>query len=388
MRARTLAVICIVTGWACSEPLAPEPPGSFAALSAGHQHTCGLQRDGTAYCWGRNAEGQIGTTQTDAYYPLPQVVSTELKFSQIAAGYGHTCALTADGVAYCWGSNFSGELGRATVPSSRIPVPVDGGLTFTALAVGQTHSCGLTAAGAAYCWGNNNWGQIGHDTSALRVGVPIAVAGGHMFATIAAGGASTCGIESDGSAYCWGYNDTGALGSGDTARAIGVPVAVAGGLKFKSISAGSLHACGVTTSNGVYCWGQSNDGALGIGRASGNYRTPQRTHSDRSFTTVSVGGQHSCALDLDGALMCWGFDFSDQLGGAARDQCDGVPCALTPIAAARNHYFQALTTGAAYSCGLAFNGAAFCWGENGDGQIGNGRVEVTTPSPSRVADPP
>src|SRR5438552_1367695 len=114
MRARTLAVICIITGWACSEPLAPEPPGSFAALSAGHQHTCGLQRDGTAYCWGRNAEGQIGTTQTDAYYPLPQVVSTEQKFSQIAAGYGHTCALTADGVPYCWGSHVSGELGRAT----------------------------------------------------------------------------------------------------------------------------------------------------------------------------------------------------------------------------------------------------------------------------------
>jgi alpha-tubulin suppressor-like RCC1 family protein len=392
MRAGILAV-CLVTVWACSEPLAPDGPGSFAALAAGYQHTCGLQRDGTAYCWGRNSDGQIGTSLTGDHYPLPQVVSTELRFSQIGAGIVHTCALTADGSAYCWGSNFTGVLGHAAVSSSNVPIRVDAGLTFKSIAVGYTHTCALTTDGAAYCWGANDWQQLGYDTSATGVKTPVAVAGGHAFATIAAGYYFNCGIEVEGTAYCWGTNQTGTLGSGDTARASGVPVAVAGGLKFRSIAAGAS-ACGVTTNSAVYCWGSSDWGVSGIGPSFWN-RTPQRVPSNKAYAAVSVGALHSCALDVDGALTCWGWDNTDQLGGRAREKCavgsgpnDYRLCARTPIPVAPGHYFNALSAGAQYNCGLSFDGAALCWGQNDEGQIGNGRVETKTASPSRVPDPP
>lgn len=150
---------------------------AFRALSAGNIHTCGLTVDGIVYCWGSNENGQLGNggnaTQGD---PTPTPVATQLRFSLVSAGYDHTCALTADGTAFCWGSNARGQLGNGSPPplQSLIPVPVAGALVFAALAAGTLHTCGITPVGAVYCWGANPFGQLG-DGSTMDRRTPVRV---------------------------------------------------------------------------------------------------------------------------------------------------------------------------------------------------------------------
>jgi alpha-tubulin suppressor-like RCC1 family protein len=185
----------------------------------------------------------------------------------------HTCALTITGAAYCWGFNGHGELGDGdTAVVTSTPAAVADGLAFQTLSVSKVDgvTCGLTAAGAAY-WGSAHrasWEAVMHTT-------PVAVAGGRTFLGLAAGGRSTCGVTNElatycwcgvtaaGTGHCWGYN-FGALGDG-TAEHRSAPVAVAGGLGFRHISAGTGYSCGVTTAGVVYCWGDNSNGQLADG---------------------------------------------------------------------------------------------------------------------------
>lgn len=139
-----------------------------------------------------------------------------LTFATLTAGGDHTCGLTAGGVAYCWGSNGNGELGDASTTTRTAPVAVAGGLTFTRLAAGGFHNtCGITNGGAAYCWGRNSLGQLG-DGSIIDRTSPTAVSGGLTFADVSVGGFHTCGRTVAGASYCWGYNASGAVGDGTT----------------------------------------------------------------------------------------------------------------------------------------------------------------------------
>lgn len=154
--------------------------------------------------------------------PVP--VSGGQRFAAISAGDSHTCGLTTGGAAWCWGLNQYGELGDGTTTMRLVPVPVSGGLGFASISAGG-HTCGVTPGGQAYCWGWNQFGQLGDGTTDSRL-TPVSVAGGLLFATVATGGGShTCGVTPTGEAYCWGQNDYGVLGNGNTTDSH-VPVAV------------------------------------------------------------------------------------------------------------------------------------------------------------------
>src|SRR2546428_5412249 len=158
-----------------------------------------------------------------------------LTFTVVSAGGHHTCGVTADGAAYCWGKNAFGQLGDGTMTSRSSPVLVAGGVAFTAVSVGYDHTCGVTSAGAAYCWGFNGDGQLGDGTATLGRLNPVRVRGGVDFATVSAGTHHTCGLTAAGAAYCWGYNGEGQLGDGTTTqRWRPVPVAGRGALSAGS----------------------------------------------------------------------------------------------------------------------------------------------------------
>jgi alpha-tubulin suppressor-like RCC1 family protein len=206
-------------------------------------------------------------------------VAGGLTFSSISAGgWFNTCGLDTQGSAYCWGDNTYGELGDSTKTQRSSPVRVVGGITFAAISTGTTHTCGLTSAGSAYCWGANSAGQLGDGTTTDQTS-PVAVVGGLTFATISAGAEYTCGVTTSGPAYCWGNNSSGQLGDGtQTGRT--VPTPVAGGLNFASVATGGVgsvegvsaraaHTCGVTTAGTAYCWGDNFYGQLGNGTSSG-----------------------------------------------------------------------------------------------------------------------
>lgn len=235
---------------------------TFTALSAGDGgHACAIATGGAAYCWGYNGAGQLGVASI-AYSSSPLAVSGGIPFASISAGQnGQTCGVATSGTGYCWGFNAEGELGNGTANSTFVPTAVSGALTFKGISAGFVSTCGVTTAGAAYCWGDNTYGELGNG-STTGSKTPVPVGGGLTFASVSVGDAFACGLTTTGVAYCWGYNAEGQLGNGTAANSP-VPVALFGGQAYASISAGYASACAVTPGGAAYCWGDNAFGELG-----------------------------------------------------------------------------------------------------------------------------
>lgn len=248
----------------------------FRTLSAGEAHTCGVAQSGTSFCWGAALGPRLDMTVPDdaaAPYTLGGPA-----FTQVSSGFEIACALTAAGAPYCWGDFAPGivlpDTARHSIdapwPVSAAPAPA-----FVQIGAGTKHACGLTAAGRAWCWGRNVSGQLGDGTTGPSQ-VPHEVLGDHVFATLHARSPSTaCALTGAGEAWCWG----GVVGNGSGVFSP-VPVAVAGGLRFKVISPGFTHACGITIDGAAWCWGNGALGELGTGTL------------DNSLIPIVIGSPH------------------------------------------------------------------------------------------------
>jgi alpha-tubulin suppressor-like RCC1 family protein len=289
---------------------------AFRQVSAGTLHTCGVTTQNVAYCWGHNQAGPLGNG-TVFFSNRPVRVARGLAFREVTAGEQFTCGVTTDDAAYCWGVNSGGELGRGEVtgpefcftgdgnpPCSTKPVRVVRGLAFRELDAGSGHVCGVTRDDLAYCWGNNARGELGHRTntgpelcfwSACSTR-PVRVGGGLSFASVSSGIEHTCGVTTDGRAYCWGSNGSGQLGTGTTRGPEGCfiefvtsedgvpcstrPVPVVGDHAFSSVEAGRGFNCGVKTNRVVVCWGGNNSGQVGDGTTQPRLRPRRIAASD------------------------------------------------------------------------------------------------------------
>ena len=323
-------------GWQLDGRLGNNTPGSdyqtipapvagglaFASVSAGFRHTCGVSTDQVAYCWGRVSEGELGNGSTTTFAPAPVRVSGDVAFSSISAGHDYTCAISASGAAYCWGLNDRGQLGDDTYVNHATPVPVSSTLTFAAISAGRgdpgAHTCAITTPGTGSCWGQGLGGQLGRSDGAPNV--PGPVAGGLSLGSVTTGGEHTCAVDATGAGYCWGSNFVGQLGDGVT-YGTGTPTAVVGGLAFAVLTAGGSVTCGVTTAGAGYCWGV---GQLGTGAPPYvSQTTPGPVLGGLSFTSLSANGinAHICGVTTTGLVYCWGRGLEGQLGnGATADQ--------------------------------------------------------------------
>jgi alpha-tubulin suppressor-like RCC1 family protein len=300
----------------------------FRQVSAGFHHSCGVTSDNRAYCWGQNLFGQLGDGTTSDQ-PTPVAVGGGLEFRQVSAGARHTCGVTRGYVAYCWGSNASGQLGDGTITNRLTPVAVAGGLRFRQVSASANgdHTCGVTPGNVAYCWGSNFNAQLGDGTTNNFRPTPVAVAGGLRFRQVSVGGVHTCGVATGNLAYCWGDNEFGQLGDGTTITRR-TPVAVAGGLRFSQVSAGeNFHSCGVTSANRAYCWGTNFNGELGDGTTTDRL-TPVAVVGGLQFRQVSAGLVHTCGVATGDLAYCWGYNGFGALG-------DGTTSPhFTPVAVA------------------------------------------------------
>ncbi len=344
---------------------------SRANIVAGGMHSCLVSTDGRAFCWGGNDHGQLGTGAT-ARVSTPASVGGDLRFTAVAAGLSHSCAIARGGVAWCWGENDHGQLGdRSTTPHTA-PVRVGDNHAFRAIGAGASHSCGLDSSGAAWCWGSNAHGQLG-DSTTSDSNVPVATGGGRRYTSLAVGWNFTCGLDLDGHAFCWGDDTAGELGDGANNTDRRVPAPVTGGLSFTSIAAGNAHACGITVQGDAYCWGRNAGGQLGDG-STADHSTPGRVKGSARFASIAAGGVHTCAVTSEGDAFCWGKNTYGQLGnGGTSDQ-------TTPVRVTGAHAFSSVRAFGSHTCGATLSGEAFCWGYNLDGQLGDGtRTHRTRP---------
>jgi alpha-tubulin suppressor-like RCC1 family protein len=337
-----------------------------AAIFPGEYFSCGTTATGAAYCWGSNGSGQLGNgTSTSSYLPVPVV--GEHIFTALSVGLWHACGVTTGGEAYCWGSNSVGQLGNGSqYTTSSTPVLVTGPHDFTAISSGYGHTCGITTSGAAYCWGDNALGQLGNATTTLSA-VPVAVWGSQSFKAISAGDGHTCAITISGSAYCWGGNQNGQLGVGSTSNYF-QPTAVSTILQFTFITAGEVHTCALDASGAAYCWGNNALGALGSGSSASMSTTPVAVSGPSAFASISAGYYYTCGVDEAGAAYCWGRNLEGQLGNGSTADSSG-----TPALVAGGHIFGTVAAGRfVHTCGVTAEGVAYCWGDNFAGELGNG----------------
>lgn len=316
-------------------------------------------------------------------------------FSQVSAGDAHACAVTTGGAVYCWGS---GPLGDGTGNSSPSPVLVQGGLTFTQVSAGAGHTCGVTIGGSVYCWGLNSVGQLG-DGTASNLGTspegrlsPVLVQGGLTFAQVSAGGGFSCGVTTSGAAYCWGFNAFGQVGDG-TSESEGTsssirpsPALVQGGHTFTHVSAGGSHACAVATDGAAYCWGQNVFKVPCCGD------TQSSPFPVGAFAQVSAGLLYTCALTTGEVAYCWGYNSSGSGGGGQLGDGNFNEIVTTPVPVVGGLAFTQVSASpfssgsqnTFHTCGVASGGSAYCWGQNVYGEVGDGSVGTIRASPVLV----
>jgi len=364
---------------ASSTGLAGSPSTFFAnalfsvkAISTGEFHTCELRADGAAYCTGRNDDGEFGNGTTTPWLSMARAADGRM-FSAIAAGFNHTCGLLSTGDAWCWGNSDNGQLGNGS-NSQMLPAQVKGSLKFKSITAGDFYTCGITTSGSGYCWGYNYAGQIGDNTTLDR-SQPTAITGSFTWAQLSVNTATTCGVTTAGAGFCWGDNTEGQMGNGTTTSA-STPQAVSGNLVWRRISPGNHHTCGVTTTNVGYCWGENTYGQLGNGTTNSS-TIPVAVSGGLAWQ--EIGGNHymTCGLTTTGKAFCWGNNNAGAVGDGT------LTNRSVPTAVATGTLFASLGSGLNMGqCAVAKSGGApWCWGINGDGELGTGFTsdEVTTP---------
>ncbi|PKN44651.1 MAG: hypothetical protein CVU59_11150 [Deltaproteobacteria bacterium HGW-Deltaproteobacteria-17] len=401
------------------------------SIASGTTHTCAVLDDGSAWCWGRGSEGQLGNDQTseeeyNEYSPVQVQVPAGVMFTQIAAGTNHTCALDSLHRAWCWGLDF-GMLGTNSPQPGVIPVPVavamPAGRQFAKLSLGLFHACALDTTGAVWCWGYNTAGQLGlGDLVERGVAQPTQAATsiGEPVVDLDCGLVHTCAVTATGGLYCWGADNSGQIaldpedvlfqdcnywpfeefdGTIIPGPCMPVPSLISGigyarrvsggGMLLSSSESGGMssdlvvrsHTCAITTADlaggtnddFVVCFGANDSGQLGNGTqdATSVPQLVQMPFNIATFDTVTTGFQHSCVTGR-GVGWCWGLNLFGQLANGRADNLATTP---TMVQKPLGVNLSTISAGFAHNCALS-EGRVWCWGFGMDGEVGMGSSDI------------
>lgn len=381
----------------------------YREIRGGFKHSCGVSPTGELYCWGCNNSGETGFppgyggSNAQGYQVVraparvPTIPNVATLGNAIASGWNYTCALAeSTHHVWCWGNNTewnngspfeTGHLGRAG--SDWMPMEAHSQLSFRSLYAGSTHTCGITMTGQLYCWGKNQHGELGvGDTttgpSARMVG---------NFRTASLGYEHSCAINDANELYCWGQNADGQLGLGNTNGPVLTPQRVSGG-PWRDVETGEFYSCATAMTGVSYCWGRNeqNKRPLGVGDVTEpanlsdppipSVLMPRMLGASVMFAQLAAGFRSSCAITSDGELYCWG---SNDLGLLAHATTDWR--ASVPMRSMDNGLrFSSIYLGRKQPCAITTTGVGYCWGENWVNTLGTVVNYVETPSGSLTGD--
>ncbi|WP_408891256.1 cadherin-like domain-containing protein [Myxococcus faecalis] len=391
------------------------------SVFAGVGTTCAVFTDGRLKCWGENSKGQLGLEHTDnrgggrgfnLMSNLPFVnMGSDARVAMMGLGMGFGCALLEGGSVKCWGDNAQGQLGlgdtrrRGDGPGEMgdaLPrLDLGAGRTAKTLVSGLNHLCAILDDGAVKCWGDNGNGRLGLGDTEHRGDGPgemgnalpaVSLGTGRTAKALAAGGRHTCALLDDGSVKCWGDNNWGELGLGDTAeRGVGpgemgdaLPrVNLGTGRTAKAIAAREFSTCALLDDGSIKCWGGNQYGALGLGDKvhrgdnageMGDALPRVDLGTGRTAKALTVGGIYTCALLDDGSVKCWGGGSWGQLGSGDWNDRGGAPGemgeALPRVNLGAGRAVTSLVAGYHHTCATFDEGSVKCWGGNASGELG------------------
>ena len=338
------------------------------SILAGGNHNCAVKTDHTLWCWGNNFSGQLGDgTTTNSPVPV-QVSGHTADWATVTAGGDGTCAVKTDHTLWCWGLNFAGQLGDGTTTNSPVPVQVSGHATdWATVTAGQDYTCAEKTGGTVWCWGVNSSGQLGDGTTTDSP-VPVQVSGHAAdWATVTAGGDHTCAEKTGGTVWCWGDNGNGELGDGTTTNSP-VPVQVSGhATDWATVTAGQGYTCAEKAGGTVWCWGVNSSGQLGDGTTTDSPVPVQVSGHAADWATVTTNWAHTCAIKTDHTMWCWGDNGFGQLGDGTTTN-SAVPVQVN----GHTTDWATVSDGLGHTCAEKTDGTVWCWGWNIDGQLGDG----------------
>ena len=342
-------------------------PCGYTAVDTGRSHTCALRTDGVVECWGSNDNYILDDTLP--YVTAPTVVTLPRPATAIALGSYSSCALLDDASVTCWGANQTGQLGDSSGVSHDTPVQALPPGSAVEIVAGAFHVCARHADGTVSCWGDDQDGQCGNPQMLDRT-PPTVVAGLSNVVRLAAGHRHTCARLANGTASCWGKNYEAELGDGATSNPRSTPNSVANLTNVVELKAGGRHSCALLANGTVTCWGRNNEGQYGVGDTAGG-TAPTRPSLVTNASHIIVASHHTCALRTDGSVQCWGTGMHGDLGNAtlASEQPTPVTVALSRPAVAISGHFK-------HACAILDDGSVECWGSNSLGQHGNGMRSV------------
>lgn len=357
-----------------SAPVTFTVQAPFKQISSTSQTACGVTTTGAAKCWGLNTNGQMGDGTTATKFIPTDVVGLDSGVKSISAGLYHTCAVMEDTTAYCWGSQADGELGNGLTTYVVLPTPqkvtIGGGVGFKQISAANNGSCAVKTDGSTLCWGLNNYGQLGDGTTTTSANGVVPAGLGSGVRSIILTGQIGCATMENNSARCWGLNNLGQLGRGAGANG-SVPTAPTGldsGVDYVDAGVYSntfATVCARMLDGTAKCWGKNSNGQLGDGtNVTRNVPTTVNFAANTPATGVlgiQTGIEDACLMKSDRSIWCNGVNSNGRLG-TGNNTTYYYPTAVVNLGPVKSW-----ESGADYSCAILDSGQTKCWGALVDG---------------------